>query len=620
MLIAFRRHLGKLKERLERRVENMSGGKERASLAPISDADKNFMLEWITGKVDDRALVERAKSSDTGLGLIERACAARPANPHAWAMRAEFCLEEGDLEGAVDHAERAYALGRFESGVGLVLVQALLAAGRKDDALKIVPAALSNARRLGEHATRFELCRHWASLEPDSIEPLLESARTHVAWGDPDTAIAEFEKLLARFGPRADILLPLGAVYQDLTRMGDALRVYTQAIEVEPDNVDALCVAGDCARDCGDTALADKYLTRAIELAPHSVFAQYNLGLLRQDQGRIDEAARLTLGARRANRGEPWTDADLAARLAEPAQPNVADMDWATARYKLVHDIEQFEYLRAHGKIGAALDPVIAHYRAALRDPQLPEDIARTVALPPTWYPLFARTYKAPLNAPDPDPPAGPLVNPDLAWREIEERYFDSKPHHVYIDDLLTPPALAALRAYCLESTIWNDLKGGYLGAYMQDGFSGRLLLGIANELRLKMPRTIRNHALQTMWAYKYDSHYSGIGVHADVAAINVNFWITPDEANLSPGSGGLVIYTHDAPRTWSFKHFNHDHARIQAYLESVGAKKITVPYRANRAVIFDSDLFHETDAFRFREGYENRRVNVTMLYGTRAG
>jgi hypothetical protein len=44
----------------------------------------------------------------------------------------------------------------------------------------------------------------------------------------------------------------------------------------------------------------------------------------------------------------------------------------------------------------------------------------------------------------------------------------------------------------------------------------------------------------------------------------------------------------------------------------------MTVPYRGNRAVIFNSDLFHKTDAIRFREGYENRRINVTLLYGER--
>ena len=151
-------------------------------------------------------------------------------------------------------------------------------------------------------------------------------------------------------------------------------------------------------------------------------------------------------------------------------------------------------------------------------------------------------------------------------------------------------------------------------------GFCARLQLAIARELAQRMPRVIGEHRLQTLWGYKYDSSHGGIGAHADVAAINVNFWITPDEANCDPESGGIVVYDHDAPRDWSFQRFNLDHDAIHRYLESVGGRALRVPYRANRAVIFDSDLFHETDVLRFREGYVNRRINVTMLYGTRAG
>jgi hypothetical protein len=33
---------------------------------------------------------------------------------------------------------------------------------------------------------------------------------------------------------------------------------------------------------------------------------------------------------------------------------------------------------------------------------------------------------------------------------------------------------------------------------------------------------------------------------------------------------------------------------------------------------LFNSNLFHETDAINFKTGYENRRMNVTMLFGTR--
>ena len=37
------------------------------------------------------------------------------------------------------------------------------------------------------------------------------------------------------------------------------------------------------------------------------------------------------------------------------------------------------------------------------------------------------------------------------------------------------------------------------------------------------------------------------------------------------------------------------------------------MPYRGNRGVIFDSQLLHQTDMVRFREGYENRRINVSV-------
>jgi hypothetical protein len=54
----------------------------------------------------------------------------------------------------------------------------------------------------------------------------------------------------------------------------------------------------------------------------------------------------------------------------------------------------------------------------------------------------------------------------------------------------------------------------------------------------------------------------------------------------------------------------------ISAFLQTNGAKATRVPYRENRCVLFDSRLFHATDTCRFKPGYTNRRVNVTLLYG----
>ena len=78
------------------------------------------------------------------------------------------------------------------------------------------------------------------------------------------------------------------------------------------------------------------------------------------------------------------------------------------------------------------------------------------------------------------------------------------------------------------------------------------------------------------------------------------------------------MVWDRAAPLDWDFAKFNRDEDAIRDFLAQSGAKSLTIPYRANRAVIFDSDLFHQTDTIRFKPGYCNRRINVTLLYGER--
>ena len=186
------------------------------------------------------------------------------------------------------------------------------------------------------------------------------------------------------------------------------------------------------------------------------------------------------------------------------------------------------------------------------------------------------------------------------------------------VDDFLTADALERLWRFCLDATVWYQVKRGYLGAYLVDGFGTALALQIADELRTRLPGIFGRHRLEQLWAYKYDSRLQGIATHADFAAVNVNFWVTPDEANRDPASGGLVVHKAHAPSDWAFRTYNADSARMAQFLEEAGDEPMTVPYRRNRVVIFDSDLFHRTDDLDFRLGYENRRINVTMLFGNR--
>jgi hypothetical protein len=106
--------------------------------------------------------------------------------------------------------------------------------------------------------------------------------------------------------------------------------------------------------------------------------------------------------------------------------------------------------------------------------------------------------------------------------------------------------------------------------------------------------------------------------MHADIATINVNFWVTSDDANLDPTGGGMTVWDKEAPLAWDFATYNNDQAALRRFLADTQARAISIPHRQNRVVIFNSDLIHETAPLTFRDGYENRRINITMLYGTR--
>jgi len=307
-----------------------------------------------------------------------------------------------------------------------------------------------------------------------------------------------------------------------------------------------------------------------------------------------------------------------------------------TTEYKLKLDLEQAEYL-VEEVFSDEKDPelyrlfkskVIPTLRAVLSHIPPLIEMNRTEGM----YAFGARDFEAEIQHvynkalynPDPEYDASvPLLNPNLPVNKIQNEWENEEhPGIVVIDDILSPETLQVVRRIMLENTVWYQTKipkrfGGYVGAYIDDGLHQKILLDLSNQLHRALPKIMQQHPLKYMWAYKYDSNFKGIQTHADSAAVNVNLWITPDEANLDPNSGGLVIFTAKPPAAWDFASYNADPERVdREILRPTNYANITVPYRANRAVIFDSALFHHSDRFDFKRGYKNRRINLTLLYG----
>jgi tetratricopeptide (TPR) repeat protein len=371
-----------------------------------------------------------------------------------------------------------------------------------------------------------------------------------------DDALADYDAVLAARPDLAETWSNRGAALSQMGRAGEALESLDRALALEPGLVAALNNRGFTLRELARFDEALENLDRALALQPGHAPALANRGKVLSEMNRLEESFQAFGQA-----------AELAYGGAAPEEKKLP--------HQAQHDREQREWLAAQGETGRAR--IIGGEK------------------------LAGRAVNAQNRA-----------DAAQAWRT-------SDPKIVVIDNLLTQEALEGLRRYCLGSDIWHTAYAqGYLGAFPESGFAAPLLAQVAEELSATFREIFATHPLRYHWAFKYDSKLDGIGIHADEAAVNVNFWITPDGANRDPEGGGLVIWDKAAPLEWDFAKFNADESAAYDFLAKSAAKTVRVPYRANRAVIFDSNLFHKTDEIDFAEGYENRRINITMLYGRR--
>ncbi len=426
---------------------------------------------------------------------------------------------------------------------------------------------------------------------PGTSEALAHRALVLHAMGRSAEALADLDRALVLRPDQAETLNWRGMVLEALGRPAEGLASLDAALTFVPDHADALSNRGMALKALDRAAEALASLEKAAAIEPGNPAIQFNLGVVLREMGRCQDAAAVfqkvvaaapdnvaainNLGLVLCESGHAAEAMALFRRQAELTWPGNGTPDADVPEHQRQHDQEQRDHRVNQGLTGAG------------------------------FYIGGGERLK------------GRAVN--RAGSDTIARWQTARPQIVVIDNLLTEETLARLRRFCMDSTIWRKAyANGYLGAIPESGFASPLLAQIADELRHAYEGIFGRHPLRYLWAFKCDGRQKGVNIHADFAAVNVNFWITPDEANLDAAHGGLVVWDVAAPLDWDFNRYNNDEAAIRGFLAEKGAKSVTIPYRANRAVIFDSDLFHETDTIAFRDGYANRRINITMLYGRR--
>ena len=290
---------------------------------------------------------------------------------------------------------------------------------------------------------------------------------------------------------------------------------------------------------------------------------------------------------------------------------------YEVSKNKLKHDIEQIGYLLKKKIVSKKFNNIVKKYKFIYSSLPKNSDHTDIFTLSKEFTYKLGPTFNNLIYYQPPDIIEKKIINDNKKVVTINSK---KKFKYMVIDDFLSKEVLDKLYSFCLTNSIWNefDYKNGYIGSFIENGFNTPLLLQISEEIRLQYPEILKKFPLTKAWAFKCNNQMKGIKIHADFAAININFWITPDKANLNKKTGGLLIWDKEAPKNWDFEKYNNNHLAIKNFLKKKKSKMKRIKYKSNRVIIFNSNLFHASDNFNFKKNYENRRINITLLYGKR--
>ena len=191
------------------------------------------------------------------------------------------------------------------------------------------------------------------------------------------------------------------------------------------------------------------------------------------------------------------------------------------------------------------------------------------------------------------------------------------------LDQVLTDEALMELRRYLLEEACYGRVRPNYVEA-SPPTFQSVIVRRLAEDLEMAFPDIFKHSTFKRWWAFKQVDlngtkqgvATDGVILHSDEAMTSFNLWVTPDDA--CEHGGGLNIWRVMPGEATKFAKYNNMQWQEKERHAVMKHEKVAVNYRANRAVLFMSELFHETQPYVFKSGYTNGRLNVAMLWGTK--
>lgn len=434
------------------------------------------------------------------------------------------------------------------------------------------------------------------------IQESLAEARRCLELGRSNDAEAAYRSVLKNVPGHAGALHNLGALQAMRGDHHAAISSFDAAIASVPSYASAHYNRGVALVALADRHGAIEAFLRTVALEPDHYEAHRALGFLWLEGGHRGRALDHFAWTYELRRGDNRTG--IAAKSLGHAN-----------RAKLLHDAAQLKYLSATRPRPNRFEGLAGNYAFAAE-----LSSAAVEPLSAAQWELTGDSYNTAVNVASAPEMAGTALGARPDRDDLVKRLRECGA--VYFDGFLAPAALSSFCRYLLESTIWHDFGhiSGHVASYLEDGLASPLLLQVADELRALLPEVLGNKPLSQAWAFRSVEAAGTIEAHSDDADVSINFWLTPDDANLDPAHGGMQLCLAVPPADWKVTGYEDDRQRTIGFLQRHGNEVLRVPYRQNRAVLFNSRLVHFSDAPTFAADYEGRRLNVTMLFGRGGG
>jgi tetratricopeptide (TPR) repeat protein len=248
---------------------------------------------------------------DEARGLCEQGLIGSPGEPMLSHLLAAVLFASGEPEAAREHVEASLAKRPDNAAARLLAARLARAAGDFDRALShldravaIAPqreAFIEKARTLDQAGLRPQARQAWNAIldaVPDHVEAAARAGR--LAWEDGEITLAA--KLLERAAQTevpASVWFDLGLVRQDLRDYAGAAAAYRKVIDLKGDHAEAIFNLGVVLQEAGLLDDAMRAYAKAYRLRPAS-FGQIAMALTSASHGGLwlDEASlRRALGS-----------------------------------------------------------------------------------------------------------------------------------------------------------------------------------------------------------------------------------------------------------------------------------------------------------------------------------